>query len=887
VTIGQAQDSQEIKITGTFSKVTLAEFCRTIGNSNGLKFFYKEEWISKIELTQTFYQIPLDLALTQVLSRGGLTFKHFQQNNVIIYPKATDNQSGYALNETEMLVVGDPQNLGRFPKAILQGRILDGKSEETLTGAVVYNEESGRAVTTDAKGRYALELPAGDLHLRISFLGYEDLHQTIRLIQNGNTDFELFEQSHAIGEVTVVGEDAKATRAQMSMIKMSSVTLKELPVLMGEADLIKSMVMMPGVQSTGEMSSGFNVRGGNTDQNLVLVDGAPVFNTTHLFGFFSMINTDAVQDVTLFKGGIPAIYGERISSVMEVQLKEGRTENLGVNGGIGLIDSRLNVEGPLTKNKKSSFYFGGRTTYSDWMLQQTRNPTFMNSIAHFYDVNGSVNFELGPRNHLKIMGYQSADVFNLNSSSLYNYKNLLGSANWKLNLSTKVISNLTMAYSKYSTNTDTHDPMRPNDDYLLKSNIQYGSMKYVLSYFPNIRQRINAGFQAIRYKILPGEIVPSSIGSNILSSSLNGEQSTEMALFADNDFDLSPKIAINIGLRYTYFANLGPGVVYDYALGQTKTVNTIIDSTIYRAGDKIARYQGLEPRFAVKYLLGNGGSLKLSYQRIHQYINQISNTAVISPADYWKSSGPYLEPLINDQVALGFFNSPEKGKYEASVEVYYKKLQNLIEYKNGAQLIMNRNIETDLLMANGYSYGIEFLLKKNTGRLNGWLSYTYSRTFRKTDSQLAGESINGNQYFPSVYDRPHDLSAVMNYKLSRRWRFSGNFVYSSGRPITLPEEKYEIGNYQLVYYSDRNKYRMPPYHRMDVAITLDEDLRKKRTWKGSWTFSIYNVYGRKNPYSVFYRKDGTVQSTTQTEFSLYKLSIIGVPVPSITYNFKF
>jgi len=307
--IGHAQDNQEIKITGTFEKVTLSEFFRTIGSSNGIKFFYKEEWISKIELTQSFYQIPLDLALNQVLSKNGLSFKHFQKNNVIIYPKATDNQSGYTLNETELLVVGDPLNLGRFPKAILQGRILDGKSEETLTGAVVYNEESGKAVTTDSKGRYSLELPAGDLHLRISFLGYEDLHQTIRLIQNGNADFELFEQSHAIGEVTVVGEDAKATRAQMSMIKMSSVTLRELPVLMGEADLIKSMVMMPGVQSTGEMSSGFNVRGGNTDQNLVLVDGAPVFNTTHLFGFFSMINTDAVQDVTLFKGGIPTPIG--------------------------------------------------------------------------------------------------------------------------------------------------------------------------------------------------------------------------------------------------------------------------------------------------------------------------------------------------------------------------------------------------------------------------------------------------------------------------------------------------------------------------------------------------------------------------------------------------
>jgi len=884
---GRGQESQDIKISGTFDRVSLQEFFRAVGTSNGIKFLYKEEWMRNLNITQTFYQVPLDLALNQVLSQNGLTFKHFQRNIVVIYPKASENQSGYNAYESQILVVGDPLNLGRFQKAKLQGRILDGKSEETLAGAVVFNEESGKAVTSDSKGRYAIELPSGDLHLRISFLGYENTSQVIRLIQDGKADFELFEQSHSIGEVTVVGEDAKATRAQMSMIKMSSATLRELPVLMGEADLIKSMVMMPGVQSTGEMSSGFNVRGGNTDQNLILVDGAPVFNTTHLFGFFSMINTDAVKDVTLFKGGIPAIYGERISSVMEVQLKEGRNDAIGVNGGIGLIDSRLNIEGPLGKKKKSTFYLGGRSTYSDWLLQQTRNPTFMNSIAHFYDVNGSINIEFGPRNHLKLTGYQSADVFNLNSNSLYNYANLLGSVNWKLNLSSKLVSNLTLAYSKYGTKTDTHDPLRPNDDYELKSNIQYGSLKYAISFFPTIRQRINAGFQAIGYWIVPGEIAPSRSGSNILPMVLRDEQSTEMALFVDNDFGISRKIAINLGLRYTRFANLGPGVVYDYAPGLPRTENTIVDSTIYHAGDKIKFYQGLEPRLAVKYLLESGSSLKLSYQRIHQYINQISNTAVISPADYWKSAGPYVAPLINDQVAFGFFNNPAKGKYETSVEVYYKKLQNLLEYKNGAQLIMNRHIETDLLMANGYSYGIEFLIKKNSGRLNGWLSYTYSRTFRKTDGQLEGESINGNQYYPSVYDRPHDLSAVMNYQISRRWRFSGNFVYSSGRPITLPEEKYEIGNYQVVYYSDRNKYRMPPYHRMDVAITLDENLRKKRSWKGSWTFSVYNVYGRKNPYSVFYRKDGTVQSTTQTEFSLYKLSIIGIPVPSITYNFKF
>jgi len=883
----RSQEVQEIKITGNFTKVPLGEFFNSVEKTYGIRFFYKEEWIKSTEISQTFNNVPLIQALNLVFKNKDLTFKFFQNNSVVIYPLGADGRSGFGPTETQVIVIGDPLNQGRYPKAKLQGRVLDGKSEEPMTGAVVYNTETGLATTTDAKGKYSLELPTGELHIRISFMGYENLNQRVRLIQNGSTDFELFEQSHAIAEVTVVGEDAKATKAQMSMIKMTAVTLKELPVLMGEADLIKSMVMMPGVQSTGEMSSGFNVRGGNTDQNLVLLDGAPVFNTTHLFGFFSMINPDAVKDVTLFKGGIPAVYGERISSVMDVQLKEGRTENIGVNGGIGLINSRLTIEGPFAKKKKSSFMIGGRSTYSDWLLQQTKNPTFMNSVAHFYDVNGSANIEFGPNNHLKFMGYLSSDVFNLNSDALYHYDNLLGSINWKLNLTKKLVSNVTLAYSKYNTVTDQRDPVRPEDDYTLKSNIEYGSLKYVLSYFPTQRQRINAGFQAIGYRINPGDIVPTQTTSNIVSESLREEQSAEMALFADDDFEISEKLAFNTGLRYTRYMNFGPGIVYNYTAGLPKSQSTVTDSTVYKSGAIIKMYQGLEPRFAMKYNLENGGSLKLSYQRIHQFINQISNTAVISPADYWKSADPNFAPLINDQVALGYFKSPDKGNFEASVEGYYKKLQNLLEYKNGAQLLMNQHIETDLLLAQGYSYGIEFFAKKNSGRMNGWISYTYSRTFRKADSKFGDEIINGGKYYPSVYDKPHDLSAVMNYKISRRWRFSGNFVLSSGRPITLPEQKYDIGSNQVVVYSDRNKYRMPPYHRMDVSITLDENLRKKRMWKGSWTFSVYNLYGRKNPYSVFYRKDASVQSTQTNQYAIYKLSIIGVPVPSITYNFKF
>jgi hypothetical protein len=884
----KSQEIQEMGISGNYTNLPLREFFVSLEKNYGIRFFYKEEWIKSIEVTGKFENTPLAQVLNQAFGGKDLNFKFFQNNSVFVFPKTADKQPGSGIEATKSLVVGDPLNQGRFKRAIIHGRVLEGKTGEPLQGAVVFNPETKVGVATDAKGRYSLDLPTGDIHLKVSFMSFENQYFSINLIQDGKADFELFEKSFAIAELTVIGESSKASKAQMSMIKMSSISVKELPVLMGEADLIKSMVMMPGVQSTGEMSSGFNVRGGNTDQNLVLLNGAPVFNITHMFGFFSMINPDAVEDVTLYKGGIPAQYGERISSVMDVQLKQGDYKNLSINGGIGLVDSRLTIEGPLTKKKKSTFLIGGRTTYSDWMLHQSRNPTFMYSIARFYDINGTLDFELGAKNHLKLMGYMSSDAFNFNSNTLYKYGNALGSLNWKVNVSDKVISNLSLSYSKYNVTVDQKDPLQPQTDFTLKSDVQYGNLKYVLSIYPNDKHRISTGLQTTGYLINPGEITPGQAISGVTAKSMTLDRSGEAALFADDDFDLSNKLAFNVGLRYAYFSKFGPGMVYKYAPGLPMSAETIIDSTTYKSGEVMKKYSGLEPRFSLKYTLLNGGSIRFSYQRIHQFYSQISNNAVISPADYWKSADQFLPPLINDQVAFGYFKNSTNGKFETSVEVYYKNLQNLMEYKNGAILMMNPHVETDLMTSKGFSYGIELLAKKTSGRLNGWLSYTFSRTMRKGDSPFPDEQINGGAYYPSVYDKPHDLSAVMNYKISRRWRFSGNFVYSSGRPITLPEQKYMFQGSQVVVFSDRNKYRMPPYHRMDVSITLDQNLRTKHMWKGSWTFSIYNVYGRDNTYSVFYKKGGqSGYGTNESRYDIYRMSIIGMPVPSVTYNFKF
>jgi hypothetical protein len=520
-------------------------------------------------------------------------------------------------------------------------------------------------------------------------------------------------------------------------------------------------------------------------------------------------------------------------------------------------------------------------------MRQSRNTQFMNSVAHFYDVNGTLNLALGPKNTLKLMGYLSNDVFNLNSNSLYTYGNIISSANWKVNFSKSLLSNLSLAFSKYDFKLDQKDPSLPEDDYRLITGLEYGSMKYILSWLPNEKHRINSGLQTVGYKIFPGEIVASGSPTNVVHEKVATEQSVELGAFIDDDFDLSANTALNIGLRYARFMNMGPATVLNYEQNQTINSGSVIDSTVFGAWETAKMYHGIEPRLSLKFNFRSGGSFRMSYQRIHQFMNQVSNTSVISPADFWKSADAHISPLISDQFAIGLFKNPQKGLFETSAELYYKKLQNLMEYKNGAVLVMNHHVEADIINANGYSYGFELYVKKNIGRLNGWVSYTYSRTMRQTDNKFNEEIINAKKYYPSVYDKPHDLSTVLNYQISRRWRFSGNFVLSSGRPVTLPEQKYTFDGRQVVFYSDRNKYRMPPYHRMDVSITLDENLRRKRMWKGSWTFSVYNLYGRKNPYSVFYRKDPSIQQANKSQYAIYKLSVIGVPVPSITYNFKF
>ena len=882
----KAQNPEEIILNENFRGRSLKEFFNSLEENYDLRVFYKEEWIEHFQVSRNFVNTPLIQALNNIFIDNELAFRFFQDNGIVVFPENTS--AGNQLFESaQVLIIGNPLNIGRYKTALLKGKVLDGQNGEPLAGAVVYQAQKQKGASTNSDGIFEMELPAGDHQLRLSFIGYEEAVWRIRLIEDGYEEFELFEESHAIGEVTVVGKEADLPRSQMSVVGMSSVEIKQLPALMGEADVLKGLTMKAGVQSVGELSSGFNVRGGNTDQNMILINGSPVFNPSHLFGFLSLINPDVVQDVRLFKGGLPARLGERVASVIEVGFKDGNNEQIRFSGGIGLINSRLTLEGPLTENKKLTFVAGGRSSHANWMLNKFPDLDLAQSVTHFYDVSGKITYKPDNHNRLSFMAYTSNDELSTSAQSVNKYGNLLANLKVNTRLSEKLYGDLELAHSEYAYRLTDYANQNPLESYYLDNHLAYSSAGYNLRWHPQSNHKAVAGIKAINYKIKPGEISPVEEITRIERRTLNREKALEWAVYVENGIELLHKLSVSAGIRYSAFLNFGPADVYLYDAEKPMLPENVTDSLQFGVNEVSKSYGGFEPRFSLRYAVSANTSLKFSYQRIRQYMFQVSNNSVISPAESWKAADYHLKPLISDQVVGGLENNSLVRNIDFAVEVYYKHLQNLIEYKNGARLIMNEHIETALIPADGYSFGLELSAHKNSGRLTGYASYVLSRTMRKTNTLFEEDTFWKGDFYPSVYDKPHDVSATITYNISRRWRFSADMVYISGRPVTLPEIKYKFGDETLIWYSDRNKYRMPSYHRMDASLTFDENLRKKRMWKGSWTLSVYNIYGRKNPYSIYYRKSVPGRDNNYRSYSLYKLAVIGIPVPSLTYNFKF
>jgi len=862
------------------------EIIEALEEKHHTTIYYRETWLADEVYSMSLLEEPLEEAISMIAGRSELTFLEVD-GRYFLLPRDSHHRQQLA-EDDDMTTIGDPAEYGRYARATIRGRILDAATFEPLIGAVIYEPESEQGATTDLDGRFDMNLPVGDHRLRISYVGYDDAYRDVRLISDGEVTFEIFTEATQLAEVTVTARRARdhITSTQMSLITMDADALEMLPGSFGEQDIVRSFTLMPGVQTIGEFGSGFNVRGGGADQNLMLVENVPLFNSSHLFGLISVINPDMVREVSLMKAGIPARYGERASAVMDIRLGNGvDLERTSLEGGVGLINSRLLFESPIVKDRVA-LSIGARSSYSDWLLQRVPNEDLMNSSVDFNDLTGHLHVALGQNHRLTLFGYRSYDQSNFGDDVDYEYYNRLASFRLNSYLSSSLSSTLIAGYSGYEYSLAEKPEFNPDGHYQINSDIEYKKLTWFLSYYPSAIHEINFGVDAIRYDIAPGGIEPASDESQVSPWSLESEQAYELAAFLSDEINVSDRIALELGLRYSHYLQMGPALVRDYAENEAYSHHTIVDSTQYESGEVVSEYGGLEPRLGLRFGLGENSSMKLSYNRANQYINLISNTSVMAPTDLWKLSDTHLKPLTSDQVALGYFRNFFDNTVETSLEVYYKQIHNAIEYTSGAQISMNDYLEMDVINAKGYSYGAEFFVRKNSGDLTGFASYTFSSSQRRTDHAHPDMQINNNNYFPSNHDRPHNFSLNANYFLSRRWRISATFNYNTGRPVTLPEYTYQHGNNMLLAYSDRNSYRLPDYHRLDISISLGENLRIDQRGKGSLTFSVLNVYGRKNPFSVFYRQQPDTQQGGRS-FDLYQLYIIGRPLPTITYNFSF
>jgi outer membrane receptor protein involved in Fe transport len=779
------------------------------------------------------------------------------------------------IKKQEVIIIGT-KNANSRPTASIAGYVRNIKSGEPVIGATIMINDPLIGVATDPSGYYSITLPKGAHTLMIRSVGMKNAERSIILHADGKLNIEMEEDIVPLKEIIVQSDrDESVMGLKMGTEKLDLKTIKQIPLALGEVDVIKAVLTLPGVQSVGEGTVGFNVRGGASDQNLILFNEAIIYNPSHLFGFFSAFNPDLLKNVELYKSGIPAEYGGRISSVLDISTREGNKKKFSGSGGISPITGRLALEGPLIKDK-SSFLLGARSTYSDWLLRKIPTDNLKNSEASFYDVNLSINHEFMSHDQLHVSGYLSKDRFRLQNDTAYSYSNKMAAIKWRHVFNNKFFAELGGNYSGYDYSiASDHNPVNAFE---LSYALHQSNLKADLNYILSSKHTLNFGATTIFYKLSPGSLNPTGNASLVVPDVLQKEQATESALYLGDQFELNSRLSLYAGLRYSFFKNTGPRDVYVYEPDLPKETATITDTVHYKAGQPISTSGGPEVRLSARYVITGNSSVKVSFNRMRQYLQMLSNTTAISPTDIWKLSDPYIKPLLGDQFSIGYYKTART--VEFSVEVYYKQMKNFLDYKGGATLILNHHIETDILNAAGKAYGAEFLVKKTRGKLNGWLSYTYSRSLLRTAGQTPAETINNGNYYPSNYDKPHAFNLIGNYKFNRRFSFSGNVVYSTGRPITYPLVKYSIDGTSRLFYSDRNQYRIPDYFRIDVGINVEGNHKIKKLAHSSWNFSVYNLTGRKNAYSVYFTSENGVVKG-------YKLSVFGSAIPTITYNFKF
>jgi hypothetical protein len=770
-------------------------------------------------------------------------------------------------------------------KYTISGTVYDKNNNETLIGVSLYFPKLNSGITTNEYGFYSVTLPEGTYQVEVGYLGYSSITDTVILNQKITKNFKLSEETESLDEIVIESniEKLNVKTPQMSVNKLTSASIKQIPVVLGEADIIKSLILLPGVTSAGEGASGFNVRGGAADQNLILLDEAIVYNSSHLFGFFSVFNPDVIKDVRLFKGGIPSKYGGRLSSVLDIYQKEGNSNDFNLTGGIGLVSSRLLAEGPIEK-EKSSFLIGGRASYAHLFLPLLDN----DNKAYFYDLNSKINYRFDDRNNLFLSTYFGKDVFGINDSFVNKYGNSVVNLRWNHLYSDKLFSNLSVIYSDYF-----YGLILDFVGFEWDSGITNFNLKYDFKHYINNTFKLSYGMSSIYSKFNPGKIVPNREDSGIIAEKLTDKYANEFAAYIDAEHNISDQLRLQYGIRFSNFTRLGQDelnvykdnmpVLYDNEFKKYTSAEAVGTDSFERS-DVISNFNNLEPRLSISYTLNNQTSIKASYNRMAQYLHLLTNTSSPTPLDVWAPSGKYIKPQLLDQFAIGYFKTLNEGDYSIETEAFYKKIQNRIDYINGANLVANNEIETVILNGKARAYGLEILFKKNEGKLKGWLAYTLSKSEQLTAGRTPYEpGINSGEWYNTPYDKTHDISINASYELNKKWKFNSNFVFQTGQPTNYPVGQYEVQGLNVPIYNDnrRNLDRLPTYHRLDISATLKPEKNNKRKWQAEWVFGIYNLYGRQNAASVNF-----IQNIETFRNEAVQTSIFGM-VPSVTYNFKF
>jgi hypothetical protein len=889
-------------------KQTLGSVLLQAESRTGFIFYYKETEIDTVTISLNRDFLSIEEFLESIEALTGLHFLIDNQKNVFISryvftkPPVADASAATAKIEdsdvtrnvgndgdealltrdnsrgNKVYQIGDRKTFVSGKKVTLKGYVKSTEGKPVVGASIRFEKIEGGTVT-GADGFYSISLPSGGHRMTVKSVGMQDAIRQLLVHGSGTLDVEMQIETTNLKEIVVEADETSNVKSvTLGVEKINIAEIKNVPTVFGESDVIKVVLTLPGVKSVGEASTGFNVRGGAGDQNLILYNEATIFNPSHFFGFFSAFNPETVKDVELYKSSMPARYGGRLSSVLQVTGKEGNGEKLTGSAGIGLLTCRFNVEGPIVKDK-TTFIAGGRTTYSNSLFKlMPENSGYRNTRASFSDVNLNVHHRIRLSDQLSVTGYLSNDESNLNTDTLYQYRNRNVSVKWRHEFGQDLEMSVSLARDHYS--YQNHSDADSLYAYKMRFQLNQNVFRTNFNFTPGNRHAIEFGLNMTHYQIGPSKFERNHSSSLIHPVAVDREQGLESAIYLEDQFKISKQLSLNAGLRYSVFNYLGPQRVRIYPVGIPKTEDTVIDTVAYRPNQVIHTYHGLDYRLSARYAITESFSLKIGYSTARQFLHMLSNTIAIAPTDNWKLSDTNIKPQQSTQISIGVYKNFYDNTLEVSLEGYSKRISNYLDYKSGANLLVNTHVETEVFRTRGKAYGVELMLKKPKGNFNGWMSYTYARTLLQIDDPDAGETVNRGEYYPASYDKPHDFTFVSNQKLSRRFSFSFNLTYSTGRPVTIPVGIFHYGGAEKTLYSDRNGYRIPDYFRSDFSVNILGNHKIKQLTHNSWTIGIYNITGRKNPYSVYFISEGGIVKG-------YKLSIFGAMIPFINYNIRF